>query len=238
MKKDNTEKKEKSDLTEITNHRQDFDINDLKIINDEIKSEKADDVEENIETLNFLGAIDYSEIEINGAKIPPPTAGTIAILQIIESPFVVSSEKEILQWDVLEALTVLAMGKDALQIIGSGYKAKQLVFDLQKIAEKSPEHYRILLDKSQSLAEKTMDWQTAIVELGDNLGTFDWQEIGLKISTQINMAFKGLSVLPKSEIDSDIRLDEYKKKAGSTFCGLFQRLFQLPKCLKGKTGKN
>ena len=146
------------------------------------KAQKVEDID--IETLLALdGAFD-----VGGIKIPPATAAVLSLLEIIESPFLVTvGREEVSILDVYSVLYVLVNREMAVNPILAAKHNK---------------------DKSKGMAE----FQACVLAWSDDLQPFDYYEAISKIQAHIFVAMGGFSFLPKHGVKGEGEFSPKKKE--------------------------
>ncbi len=166
-----------------------------KILNEGIH-ESGDD----LETCVALSG----KIVIADREFPAPTAGVLAMLEQIQSPFVAEGNSRIEQLDILRALYLLSEREKALIPI---LRIRRLETRLAAIPEPSDAAALfVLIEQRKKLADAEAEFDAAALRFGESLGAFDVTEAANDIGAYLTLA-SGFEMLPDPE-------DGSKKKSG------------------------
>ena len=168
----------------------DFEDELNNIISDD---EKLDDLLVD-ESLVALGG----ELEIAGIKLPPPTAGVLMLLEVIESPFTALEPPESITLDeIIRSLWIIINRENAVQTVTDHVQAlKSAKYAFEK-TEKTPEHLAVYFDFIERMNELD-DFDAQIAEFAISLGPLDPVEAAAKIAKYLKICMGGYALLPES----------------------------------------
>ncbi len=174
---------------------------EMKKILEEGIHEKKDD----LETCIALSG----KIVIANREFPAPTAGVLAMLEQIQSPFIAEGNGKVEQLDILRALYLLSEREKALLPI---LRIRHLESQLEAIPEPSDAAALfVLIEQRKKLADAEAEFDAAALRFGESLGTFDVAEAANDIGAYLALA-SGFEMLPDPEEGSK------KKSGGISIC--------------------
>ena len=149
------------------------------------------------------------KIVIANREFPAPTAGVLAMLEQIQSPFIAEGNGKVEQLDILRALYLLSEREKALLPI---LRIRHLETQLEAIPEPSDAAALfVLIEQRKKLADVEAEFDAAALRFGESLGTFDVAEAANDIGAYLALA-SGFEMLPDPEEGSK------KKSGGISIC--------------------
>jgi len=143
--------------------------------------------------------------KIGGVAVPPPTAGSLMLLEWLDSPFVARTLRDLSAGDVFEALFVFCHGREAAGFLARKSnidKAAQKAFEE---TEKTPEHLEVYLARISRDADDMSAWDAAVGDFAQTFGGFDFKEAAEVIGEYLKVSMGGFAMIPQGE-------EEPKKK--------------------------
>jgi len=194
------------DIPNIENNVRFVELADLE------KEMAAGDELEELDVKQDTMAVLGGEYYIAGVQAKPPSVGMLAMLSSIDSPFVLDdTEARVTINEVLKALYVICLGKDAVQPIYAAVKAEQLLKRAENLATKSPEYFAVYTNALERLADKWVVFDSAVNDFAEQLGVINAFETAEEINNYLGCCFGGFNMVPGD--------DEGAKKKDSTQIG-------------------
>jgi len=184
-----------SDL--MPQHRQVDDVDEeLQLEHERVLEEER--FSEDIETLQSLGA----PLDVGGIELPEPTTGAIALLDIIQSPFIGAGDAETIDiHDIYKAIYILSCGKGAVKDVFVLRKCREKLERAEKIAETSPDFFAVFTTLSQALAEREADFEVKCYEFAQDMGLVNIEQCRNDLEQYIGVCFGGFSMLPNDDTE-------------------------------------
>lgn len=140
-------------------------------------------------------------VEIAGREFPAPAAAVIAMLELIDSPFVSGyGDAEPASLDVFRALYVLSEREKAVGPILRWVRREEALERLknQFEADSSPQGILILAEMLKSIADAQAEFDAAAVKFGESLGVFNIADAASDLATYLALS-GGFAMLPEAE---------------------------------------
>ena len=138
-----------------------------------------------------------SAMEIAGKKLPPPAAAVIAMLEMIDSPFV-SDEGELTDLAVFQALYIVAEREKAVGPILRWQRREEALERLKNDlgSPEDPQNVLILANMLNQIADAKADFDLAAVRFCDSFfGSFNVNEAASELGFYLSIA-GGFDMLP------------------------------------------
>lgn len=146
------------------------------------------------ETLLLLGA----DLKARGFRVPTVTVAGIALLDLIDSPFL-TGKREPELWDVFRALYVLERQSEAVDAILAASRATKSLAELKDDAMRSPEtaagYYAAVAQASQAWAP----FDAEVAAFAEGCGQFDLSEVVLGLRESISRSCGGFAMIQRDE---------------------------------------
>jgi len=145
----------------------------------------------NEETLRALGAEDI----ISDLEFPPPTAGVLMLLDVIDSPFI--SGRVCSQEDVYKALYIIINREKALRPIYGAIRAERAIAKFAKV--ETPEKLEKYLTANIVNSAKFAEFDEKVAKFACDLGVIDIEETISNLEEYLSECFGGFDMVPKSD---------------------------------------
>lgn len=143
--------------------------------------------------------------KIGGVAIPPPTAGSLMLLEWVDSPFVARSLRDLSAGDVFEALFIFCHGRDAARLLAVRAKIDKAARQAFNDSAKTPEHLEVYLARIARDADDMAAWDAAVGDFAQSFEGFDFKEAAEVIGDYLKISMGGFAMIPQGE-------EEPKKK--------------------------
>lgn len=147
----------------------------------------------NFETVLAAGA----DEPLGAIDLPPPTIGSVMLLDLIESPFIRGGEG-ISMRDIMAALYILVMREKAANTIFSSLRAERLYSGLRDSAEKSPDFFAAHLQQIPRIAKMGAEFDEAMATFADSIGPINPAEVVATIKEHLAASMGGFEMLPSN----------------------------------------
>lgn len=207
-------------MAEFTNKVENEQQNTVKKTSDTIEVEAE---LRKFERLAEVGQALGSGIQIGEIKVPPPSLVSMALLEQIDSPFVVPGSeedpREIRRKHILEALYVLIYPRESVGPIDQATRALAGVQHAEKRAEADPKLWEAYLDAMAAAnREGFAAFDKAMWAWASGLPPVDIEEAAAAIADMIAMSSRGYAMFRDSHGDAKKKTNsENEELSGSPF---------------------
>ena len=184
---------------------------------------KDSDASMDAETLAMLAGTRPSDIG-GGIKLSPVYPGTIALLDLIDSPFVTGRTPAML--DMYRALYVINHGADAVAPVLRARREAEALDAAEGMAETSEAHYRAFLDALRATATGWQEFDAAAARYAVGMGVVSHVELADAIARAINAGTAGFRLIESSPDSAE----PAQKKSTCSIASGWLRLWQA--CLR------
>lgn len=149
------------------------------------------------ETLFLLGA----DLAARGFKVPRVTVAGVALLDLIDSPFLTGKREPELM-DVFRALYVLERQSEAADAIMGARRACDAVHDAHRSGAQTAENHATYLAAAAQVSQAWAEFDKEVMIFGDGCGQFDISAVVLGLRDAISRSCGGFAMIAKSDGDT------------------------------------
>ena len=170
--------------------------NNVKFIDslEETLHDEEENLDINSETLLNLGGV----MEVGNIKLPPPTAGVVMLLELIDSPFITGGDKFTLD-DIFKALYVINRKQEAVPPIMIQLRTERKAKEAFEKTDKTPEHLEVYNRFIERNAMNAGSFDSEVAEFACEIGNIDPIAVSELISDYITVSMGGFATLPSNE---------------------------------------
>lgn len=195
-------------------------IENDKIFQGLCAAENRDPALYDLETAIVIGG----KITIAGREVGAPAAGTLMLLDLIESPYVCAAAGQVMVQDFFAAMYAIEHGPAAARFFVPLKRAQAEIDALRgHAAAGGAETLKTYTAWVDSYISTRARWDLAIAEYAATLGNFDLARASAELSFYLNQC-GALEQLPEIKSNDNSAAAGHKKKETSTGIGVFSRL--------------
>ena len=145
------------------------------------------------------------DYQLGGLTLPARGIGFLALLQMIDSPFIRgddSAESTYELAEIAETLYVLAEGRDATAPICGLARKRDALERAKDIASQSPEHYDVYLTHAQGIEEAHVRFRDSALAWFERSGIGNIQEAAEVVVRMVGDMFAGMALMPEDPMAS------------------------------------